>query len=429
MLNPTYPPTSTLPLPATRRAAADPAPLQWPSGLPLKARRVLQLLDRLPHGRLRLTLPGGVVLLLGQCHGTAPAADLSLHDWKVIDDVLARGDVGLGEAYMDGDWSSTDLTALLRHFLLNRQHVEALVYGRWWGRLADRLRHLLRRNSRAGSRRNIPAHYDLGNSFYRLWLDAGMSYSSAWFRDGAATSMAQAQEAKFRRALDCAGVRPGDHVLEIGCGWGGLAELAARQYDARVTGITLSREQLAWATERLQPEIAAGRVQLRLQDYRDVHAPNAQRYDAIVSIEMFEAVGRAYWDGYFRVLARNLKADGRACIQSITIRDDLFDRYAAGTDFIQKHIFPGGMLPSDHQLTQHAEAAGLRVLERKAFGADYARTLRLWRASFEQQLDAIRDLGYDERFVRMWRFYLAYCEAGFEEGTIDVCQFTLAHAR
>jgi cyclopropane-fatty-acyl-phospholipid synthase len=296
------------------------------------------------------------------------------------------------------------------------------VYGTWWGRLLYRVRHLMNRNSREGSRKNIHAHYDLGNEFYRLWLDPSMAYSSAWFEGDPSRPLTEAQEAKVRRALRECGLRPGDRLLEIGCGWGGLAEVATTEFDAHVTGVTLSTEQLDYAQDRLAALERSQQADLRLQDYRDI---DDGPFDAICSIEMFEAVGREYWDGYFATLARQLKPGGRACIQSITIRDDLFDRYVRGTDFIQQYIFPGGLLPSPSEFRAHARKAGLEVVNELAFGADYAETLRRWRERFLAEDTRVRKLGFDTRFMRIWEFYLAYCEAAFAMGNTDVIQFTL----
>jgi cyclopropane-fatty-acyl-phospholipid synthase len=389
-------------------------------GAPRAAQGALRLMQGLRHGTLELQLPDGQLMRFGD--GQGPRASLRLYDWAVCSAALKSGDIGFAESFIDGHWSTPDLPGLLRLLVANRERVEAVVYGTWWGALLYRLRHLLNRNSRAGSRRNIHAHYDLGNPFYRLWLDETMNYSAAWFGGDTAQPLAAAQQAKMRRALAAAGVQPGARVLEIGCGWGALAEAAARDLQARVTGVTLSSEQLAWATKRIADAGLADRVDLRLQDYRDIaDAP----YDAVVSIEMFEAVGREYWPSFFATLRRCLKPGGRACIQSITIRDDLFDRYVRSTDFIQQYIFPGGLLPSPHQFRRAAEQAGLRVVEQAAFGRDYAETLRRWRQAFLAQAPQVRALGFDERFMRIWEFYLAYCEAAFDTGNTDLLQFTL----
>ncbi|MCG3781514.1 SAM-dependent methyltransferase [Delftia acidovorans] len=412
------------------------APLLSPSAAaprrtPARARRVLNLLERLPHGQLDLEQPDGRLLHLPRPPSGTADAHCVLHDWQALERTLKSGDIGLAEGYIAGEWDSPDLAALLRLCMANRDHVQSLVYGSWWGRLGYRLRHLLQRNTRAGSARNIHAHYDLGNDFYRLWLDPGMSYSAAWFqgRTGQAlrnADLQEAQQAKLRRTLDEVRLQPGQRLLEIGCGWGGLAEAAAQEFGARVTGVTLSREQLVWGQQRMQQAGLADAVELRYQDYRDLPARHAgEPFDAIVSIEMFEAVGREYWRGYFQTLRDCLKPGGLACIQTITLREDLFARYLRSTDFIQQYIFPGGLLPSIPAFEQEARRAGLVVEGRMAFGRDYAETLRRWRQSFEERLEAVRAQGFDERFVRIWTFYLAYCEAAFDTGNTDVVQFTL----
>lgn len=398
-------------------------PLPLPAGLPASARRGLYLLQKMQHGTLHLGLPDGRSLQLGQ--GGAPSASLHLHDWRVFADVMRAGDIGLAEAYMDAHWSTPHLPDLLRLLMANRKALESLVYGAWWGRLAYRLRHLLKRNTRAGSQRNIHAHYDLGNAFYQLWLDPSMNYSSAWFQGDFSTDLTTAQHAKVRRALSSAGVQPGSRVLEIGCGWGALAEMAAGEFQAHVTGVTLSTEQLAFAQRRLQQAGLAAQADLRLQDYRDI---DDGPYDAICSIEMVEAVGQAYWPSYFSTVARLLKRGGRACVQSIVIDEALFERYVQGTDFIQQYVFPGGCLPSAARFRALAQQAGLRVEEELVFGADYAETLRRWRVQFMQQQAQVLAQGFDDKFVRTWEFYLAYCEAAFDTQNIDVVQFTLVKA-
>ncbi len=336
--------------------------------------------------------------------------------------MLRSGDIGLAEGYIDQHWSTPHLADLLRLLMVNRDELESLVYGAWWGRLAYRLRHLLNRNTRTGSRRNIHAHYDLGNAFYQLWLDPSMNYSSAWFQGDLEGDLTQAQHAKVRRALHSAGVQPGSRVLEIGCGWGALAEMAAGEFGAQVTGVTLSTEQLAFAQARMQAAGLALQTELRLQDYRDIEeAP----FDAICSIEMIEAVGQAYWPSYFGTVARLLKPGGHACVQSIVIDDALFERYVQGTDFIQQYVFPGGCLPSPARFRAAAQQAGLRVVEEFAFGADYAETLRRWHRQFTPQRAEVLAQGMDVKFLRTWEFYLAYCEAAFDSRNIDVVQYTL----
>lgn len=395
--------------------------------------RVLRLLERLPVGQLELHLPGNHVLRLPQhpgadADGEMPRAQLNVRDLRMFDRVWKSGDIGLAEGYIDGEWDTPDLAALLRLCIANRAHIEAMVYGSWWGRLAYRLRHLLRRNTRAGSEKNIHAHYDLGNDFYQLWLDPSMNYSAAWFegRDPQGVDLQAAQLAKVRRALREARVQPGARLLEVGCGWGALAEVAAGEFGAQVTGVTLSKEQLLWGQQRVRAPEIEGRAALHYQDYRDLPAQyRSAPFDAIVSIEMFEAVGHEYWAGYFDMLHACLKPGGHACIQTITIRDDLFERYLNSTDFIQQYIFPGGMLPSPSAFEAQAQRAGFVVEQRLAFGRDYAETLRRWREAFSAHRGELQGLDFDERFARIWTFYLAYCEAAFDTGNTDVIQFTL----
>ncbi len=396
--------------------------LVLPRSAPASARSVLRLLERLQHGTLSLQLPDGTQLRYG--NGEQPAASLVLHDWAVFGATLKSGDIGFAESYMAGHWTTSDLAALLRLFIRNRHALEEVIYGSWLGSLFYRLRHLFHRNTRTNSRKNIHAHYDLGNAFYRLWLDGTMNYSSAWFEGNLAGDMVAAQQAKVRRALRLVGVQPGDRVLEIGCGWGALAEMAVTEFQASLTGVTLSTEQLGWGQERMSNlgAEAAARADLRLQDYRDI---NDGPYDAICSIEMVEAVGQEYWPTYFQSVARLLKSGGRACIQSIVIEDRLFERYLHSTDFIQQYIFPGGCLPCPAEFRRQAQAAGLKVVDELSFGPDYAETLRRWRRQFLAERSRILQLGFDERFMHLWEFYLAYCEAAFDEANIDVMQFTL----
>ena len=396
------------------------------SRFPSHGRLALRLLENLEHGRLDVRFPDGQSASFG-AGGDPHPADLQLHNWNVVGAALASGDIGFAESYIAGDWSTADLARLLTFFLRNREAADRLIYGTFVGRLVHRVRHLLNRNTRAQARRNIHAHYDLGNAFYALWLDPTMSYSSALLPShtmphAALTERAliDGQFAKYRRVLDELHLDGPARVLEIGCGWGGFAELALGEGHA-ITGLTLSTEQLDYARARLA-SIGRG-WDLRLQDYRE----ESGQYDAIASIEMFEAVGEAYWPSYFATLKRCLAPTGRACVQTIVIADSLFERYRAGTDFIQQYIFPGGMLPSPSAFRRAAQRAGLQVINEHAFGLDYARTLATWRQRFHAQLDAVRALGFDQRFVRIWDFYLAYCEAAFARRNTDVVQFTLVH--
>ena len=391
-----------------------------PIGAPPAAHHVLRLIQRMVHGSLTLQLPDGSTQRFG--NGQSPHATIALRNWNVCARALKSGDIGFAESYFAGDWSTPNLTELLKLFIANRRALDGVIYGSWAGRLLYRVRHLLNRNTRRNSQKNIHAHYDLGNRFYELWLDPTMNYSSAWFEGDRTAAMGPAQDAKVRRALSMAGVRPGDRVLEVGCGWGALAELGATEFGAFVTGVTLSTEQLEFAQKRVARKGISDRADLRLQDYRDIaDAP----FDAICSIEMVEAVGREYWPEYFQTVHRLLKPGGRACIQSIVIDDGLWDRYIHSTDFIQQYIFPGGCLPCPSEFRREAAAAGFAVIDEFAFGADYAETLRRWRDSFLAHRSEVLLLGFDERFIRIWEFYLAYCEAAFEETNIDVVQYTL----
>jgi cyclopropane-fatty-acyl-phospholipid synthase len=396
---------------------------------PAKVRWVLKLLSRAQHGALLLQFPDGQRACFGQ---GGPVADVHLANFNVFEAALKSGDIGFAETYAAGDWSSTDPARVLTFFVRNRAAVERVIYGSFWGSLMYRLRHLLNRNSKPQAKKNIVAHYDLGNAFYSLWLDPSMTYSSALFAQGAtdgaavhlpaaAHALESAQRAKYARVLEELKLSRGARVLELGCGWGGFAETAARA-GVHTTGLTLSPSQLEYAQQRLKRQKL--KADLKLQDYRDEQAV----YDGIASIEMFEAVGEQYWPAYFATLHRCLKPSARACVQTITIDDALFDRYRSGTDFIQQYIFPGGMLPSPSVFRAQAEKAGLQVVEAHRFGRDYAKTLATWRASFMNQQAAVHALGFDDAFIRLWEFYLAYCEAAFAEGNTDVIQYTLVRA-
>lgn len=388
---------------------------------PWYARQVIHLLQEIEHGCLHLELPNGMELTVG--HGT-PDAWLKFNHWRAFRDVLGKGDIGFAEGYLSGAWHTADLTGLLTLLANNRDALDQAIYGRWWGRLYSRLRHLMNANTPQGARRNIASHYDLGNDFYARWLDLSMTYSSARFDGDLTLSLEAAQTRKYQRMLDLLELPAGQSLLEIGCGWGGFAEHAAHSAQHQVRGITLSREQLDYARARIRQAGLQDRCRFDLQDYRE----EARQYDGIVSIEMFEAVGEAYWPAYFDTVKRSLKAGGRAVVQTILIDDALFDRYRTGSDFIQQYVFPGGMLPSARRFTEAAARAGLAVTAAEHFGADYAETLKRWRLAFHAEADAVRRLGFDERFMRIWHFYLAYCEAGFHAGSIDVAQFRLEHA-
>ena len=386
---------------------------------------VLSLLAQLRAGHLRLTLPDGQIKEFGKPNDELHA-DIDILDWAVFKELLSHGDIGFAECYIRGQWSTSNLKSLLELAIRNRTVLEKAIYGHWLGSLFYRLKHWLRDNSKEGSRKNIHAHYDLGNAFYTLWLDPTMSYSSAWFSGADKESLAQAQKAKIARILDSLNTKPGDRILEIGCGWGGVMEEALRKQTS-ITGLTLSTEQQAFAQHRLegvQKELTRPPgFEVRLQDYRDCN----EQFDGIASVEMFEAVGEKHWPEFFQTVAKNLKAGGKACIQTIVIAEEFFERYRAGTDFIQQYVFPGGMLPSIERFRSSAAKAGLKVEGEFAFGQDYAKTLCIWRDQFNAKLQEVKQLGFDEAFIRLWNFYLMYCAAGFSERSIDVVQFTLSH--
>ncbi|MEN9658047.1 MAG: hypothetical protein RL571_1512 [Pseudomonadota bacterium] len=386
---------------------------------PTAAKLFLNLLTRLQHGHLQLITPEGTHLMFGDLH-QPPSATLQIHDWRACQRILRAGDIGFAESYEAGWIDSVDLTALLRLAIRNQNVLDKMVFGGKLATLWYRLKHLFRRNSREGSRKNIHAHYDIGNAFYQLWLDPTWTYSSAVFNGDFAQSLQQAQQNKYQRIIDTLALSAGSRVLEIGCGWGGFAEYAARQ-GIYVHGVTISAAQLAIAQERIVLQRLSSLAQLELCDYRDLTG----QYDAIVSIEMFEAVGEAFWHEYFKAVASRLKAGGKALVQSITINENAFERYRSGTDFIQQYIFPGGMLPSPERFTAKAQAAGLKTTDQYHFGGDYAETLRRWEAACLNEAAAIAAQGFDERFMRIWMLYFAYCEAGFDEGKTDVVQFLL----
>ncbi|MFZ6766795.1 class I SAM-dependent methyltransferase [Undibacterium sp. Di26W] len=388
---------------------------------PVEAKFVLSLLNRLEHGCLTIQFPDGQTASFGRAFDGRQHVSLHLKDWQLYRSVLKSGDIGFAESYIAGHWTTSSLAGLIELISHNRAQLESVIYGSWWGSLFYRVKHLLNRNSRAGSKKNIHAHYDIGNDFYQLWLDPSMTYSSALFVDDQPESLEQAQRSKYRRILEQLALPPQAKVLEIGCGWGGFAEMAIRDAAAHVTGLTLSSEQLHYAHERLHKAGLHAQSDLKIQDYRDADGS----YDGIASIEMFEAVGETYWPGYFECLQRNLKQGGRACVQSIVIADDLFERYRKGTDFIQQYIFPGGMLPSVEKFHAMANEYGMEVVNTFHFGPDYARTLQMWRHNFMEKLPQVKAQGFDDAFLRTWEFYLAYCEAGFTAGSINVSQFTL----
>ncbi len=366
-------------------------------------------------GRLVIVDPAGRSLAVGS--GTSQAVIWRIRNWRAFSRMLKRGDIGFAEGYVAGDWDTPDLPALLLAFADNYDHLGRLVGGNPVARAIDAIRHAFSSNTRKGSRRNIVAHYDLGNDFYARWLDQGMTYSSALFASPDQT-LEDAQNAKYAALADAADIQPGQSVLEIGCGWGGFAEYLARERGVSVTAITLSPSQKAFAARRIAEAGLNDQVSIQLIDYRDVQGS----FDRIVSVEMFEAVGEAYWPTFFQTVRARLAPGGRAGLQIITIRDDLLATYRRRPDFIQMYVFPGGMLPSETRLARAVDAAGLEGRLVRSFGADYAETLRRWRVAFDSGSAA----GKDERFHNLWRYYLAYCEAGFRSERTDVVHMTLS---
>ncbi len=379
----------------------------------------INLEGRLRAGSLEIDLPDGrTVRLTGKQDG--PSARLTLHRWRALRRFFGGGTVGFGESFMDGEWDSPDLPKVIELAARNlpRRPMAFRLVSPW--RMGDRVRHLLRQNTRDGSKQNIAAHYDLGNDFYALWLDPGMTYSSAVFaRD--ANDLESAQAEKNRRLLDLASVKAGDRILEVGCGWGGFALQAARDRGAHVTAITVSRAQFDEASRRVQAAGVFEKVDVRLCDYRDLDG----EWDHAVSVEMIEAVGEKYWDTYFERVSSCVKSGGVFALQAIVIENERFEAYRRSADFIQKHIFPGGALLSPNVLRDRAAAAGLQWTSAAGYGLDYAHTLAHWRSRFEGASDKVAALGFDERFRRCWSFYLAYCEGGFRAGNIDALQVAL----
>ena len=377
---------------------------------------------RIAEGRLTVTFPSGRRETF-QGAEPGPDAHLNIHDMRVVNRLINAGDLGMAESYMAGEWSTPDLSALLRLGQANEQALGKTLQKTTLHRLLDRIQHARHSNTRRGSRRNIAAHYDLGNDFYGSWLDSSMTYSSALFKT-LDEPLALAQRRKYLRLAAQLDLQPNDRVLEIGCGWGGFAEIAARGFGCKVVALTLSREQAAYSRDQLARANLSNQVEVRLQDYRDVRGD----FDKIVSIEMFEAVGEQYWSVYLESLRELLAPCGKAAIQIITMDDAYFDEYRRNPDFIQRYIFPGGMLPGSSIFKQAAANANLVITDHFNFGRSYGETLRRWDTVFQRNWSEIKALGFDDRFYRMWRYYLCYCEVGFDSGRIDVAQFTLKRA-
>lgn len=387
--------------------------------LPRYFAQAFRMAQRLNRGRLDVVLPDGRRF---RAEGSQPGqvAEIVVHNTDLFARLIRDGDMGFSEAYLDGWWSSPDLQAFMDLINDGNPSVYDEVLPIFLVRAYERLRHWLRSNSKSQARRNIAHHYDLGNDFYRLWLDETMTYSSALFRSGQ-EPLERAQAQKYAALLDRLSLKPGDHVLEIGCGWGGFAEYAARERGLRVTGLTISRAQHDFAVARMQAAGLSDRVEIALRDYRD----ETGSYDGIASIEMFEAVGERYWPAYFRALHNRLRPGASAALQVITVPDHRFEDYRRHVDFIQKYIFPGGMLGAVAPLTRQAAQVGLTLVDTFAFADSYSQTLRRWNAQFNAQWDQIADMGYDDRFRRMWEYYLTSCAGAFRSGNCDVVHMTL----
>ncbi|MEO1137395.1 MAG: cyclopropane-fatty-acyl-phospholipid synthase family protein [Pseudomonadota bacterium] len=389
-------------------------------GLPFFFRQVLKIASHIQYGTLVFELPNGKRVTLAGKSETEAKGVILVRRYRFARRAIFGGDIGFFESFADGDWETPDLAACLYVFARNADHVQK-VFSAF--PIIDWLNRMLRdrnKNTKDGARRNIIAHYDLGNSFYQKWLDPTMTYSSARFTEDA-DSLEKAQTEKYESLARMIDLKPGERVLEIGSGWGGFAEYAAKTYGVHITGLTLSPSQLDYARERIAKAGLSNQVEFRLQDYRDVE----ETFDKVASIEMFEAVGKEYWPAYFEKVHDVLKPGGLAGLQVITIADRFFDNYTKSPDFIQRYVFPGGMLASPAILSDLTDKAGLKLHELQEFGQDYAKTLNTWHERFLAAWSDIRSMGFDERFSKLWRFYLAYCEAGFKAGTTNVRQMAL----
>ncbi|MBV9562027.1 MAG: class I SAM-dependent methyltransferase [Bradyrhizobium sp.] len=391
--------------------------------LPRMARLALGFASKLRRGTLDIALLDGRVIRVGGLE-PGPAAAMRLHSYGFAARLIHSGDIGIAEAYLSGEWDTPDLTQFLYLFCVNYELLHSMLGDKPLARFLQLVRHWFNRNTRRQARRNIHAHYDIGNAFYSAWLDPTMTYSSALYEEHT-PDLAAAQSNKYRRLAEAINLEPGQRLLEIGCGWGGFAEYVAKTFGTKVVGLTISHEQRDFAQKRMQQAGLSEQVEIRLQDYRD----ERDHYDRIASIEMIEAVGEQFWPKYFSQLRDRLKPGGLAGIQAITIQDSMFQHYRREVDFIQRYVFPGGMLPSPQVLKSLGERFGIPVIRERIFGQDYAKTLATWRSNFRAAWPNLRPLGFDDRFRRLWEYYLSYCEAGFLSGNIDVRQVVFAKRR
>jgi cyclopropane-fatty-acyl-phospholipid synthase len=393
------------------------------AGLPRLVRLALGFAARIKRGTLDITLPDGRILRMGGLE-PGPAAAMTVYNYGFATRLVNGGDIGIAEAYLNRDWDTPDLTQFLYLFCVNHDLIQAMLADKPLVRVVQMVRHWFNRNTKRQAKRNIYAHYDIGNAFYSAWLDSSMTYSSALFEDDAG-DLTSAQKNKYRRLAEAIDVRPGQKLLEIGCGWGGFAEYVAKTFGAKVVGLTISKEQRDFAQKRIHEAGLAEKVEIKLQDYRD----ERDQYDRIASIEMIEAVGEQFWPKYFSQVSDRLKPSGLVGIQAITIQDSMFQSYRREVDFIQRYVFPGGMLPSPQVLKTLGDRFGIPVIRERIFGQDYAKTLATWRNNFRKAWPNLKPLGFDDRFRRLWEYYLAYCEAGFLSGNIDVRQVIFAEQR
>lgn len=387
-------------------------------GPSLRAQMFLQILKKSKHGTVVVTTPDQKTESYGD--GKGPTIRVDVKDWKAIDLLFTKGDLGLAEAIIEGNLVVDDITALVEWACRNDQDLAQTIHGSWYGTLASKIKHLMNYNSRSGAKKNIMAHYDLGNEFYRLWLDSSMTYSSAYFKSSTDT-LEVAQMAKYDRIIDKLNLKSGDHLLEIGCGWGGFFSRAVERTGCKVTAVMNSPEQARFNQKKIEDKRMSSHVNLLQRDYRDIEG----KFDKVVSIEMIEAVGEKYWDTFFGKVGSSLKNKGQAMIQGITIREDLFYSYRKSTDFIQQYVFPGGMLLTNNVFEEKGKGNNMALSDVHEFGIHYADTLKIWRENFHRARPQVLAMGFDEKFIRLWSLYLSYCEGAFRAKRINVGQFLL----